>query len=189
MSECIVLGLGSNRTYNGLSCTELLSEACTMLSSFIEKIRFSSVYKSRAMYLEDQDDFYNMAAAGFFNGSPEELLEKIHQIENKLGRNRSLEVRNGSRSMDIDIELFGKHKIHTETLIVPHERLLERAFVLKPLLEILRKDADNFSNGTCSGARDALEGQFLYGTDFLEECVLSESVSSQKIELFCKPVA
>ena len=189
MSECVVLGLGSNKPYKDTEPVELLKKACTMLSSFIENISFSSVYKSRAMYLENQDDFYNMAAAGFFDGTPEELLEKIHEIENKLGRDRSREVRNGARSMDIDIELFGKHKIGTEELTVPHERLLERAFVLKPLLEILQKDADNFSNGICSGARPALEGQFLYDTDFLEECVLSESVSSQKIELFCGPVA
>ena len=44
--------------------------------------------------------------------------------------------------MDIDIELFGNQTVKKENLVIPHERLLERAFVLAPFLEVLQKNAD-----------------------------------------------
>ena len=75
------------------------------------------------------------------SGTPDSLLEKIHSIEQKFGRDRSLEVRNGPRSLDIE-ELFGNQTVKKENLVIPHERLLERAFVLAPFLEVLQKNAD-----------------------------------------------
>ena len=70
------------------------------------------------------------------------LAYEEQRIEQKFGRDRSLEVRNGPRSLDIDIELFGNQTVKKENLVIPHERLLERAFVLAPFLEVLQKNAD-----------------------------------------------
>ena len=70
------------------------------------------------------------------------MLDDIHQIEAKFGRNRKKEIRNGPRTLDIDIELFGNQIIKTNTLEIPHIRIKERAFVLKPMLEILPNLAD-----------------------------------------------
>ena len=150
----VALGLGSNKGFGGRSPVQLLAGAAAELSKALDGLEFSAVYKTRAMYYEDQDDFYNMAALGFLNapaaaddgGSQKaafELLDAIHKIEAAFGRDRSREIRNGPRSMDIDIELYGSQKIDAEDLIVPHQRLKERAFVLVPLVEILAKDADN----------------------------------------------
>ncbi len=148
----VALGLGSNKGFDGRSPVQLLVGAAAELSKALEGLEFSGVYKTRAMYYEDQDDFYNMAALGFLNvddsggGSPKaafDLLDAIHKIEARFGRDRSREIRNGPRSLDIDIELYGSKKIDAENLIVPHPRLKERAFVLVPLVEILAKDADN----------------------------------------------
>lgn len=101
------------------------------------------------MYVADQDDFYNMAVSGRTELSVHELLSKIHEIEAELGRDRKNEIRNGPRSIDIDIELFGNEEIHfsdssdpMKNLEVPHPRIYERAFVLIPLLEVLPPDAD-----------------------------------------------
>ncbi|MCR5762815.1 MAG: 2-amino-4-hydroxy-6-hydroxymethyldihydropteridine diphosphokinase [Treponema sp.] len=142
----IVLGLGSNRSYGGKSPIELLSSACSELSLRVQDMKISSIYKTKALYLTEQDDFYNMVVAGKFEGSAYELLEFIHSVENRHGRNRSKEVRNGPRPLDIDIELFGEQVIHEKDLIVPHERLEERAFVLVPLVEILPSYAEKYKD-------------------------------------------
>jgi 2-amino-4-hydroxy-6-hydroxymethyldihydropteridine diphosphokinase len=140
----VVLGLGSNKTFNGISPLQNLHNAYLELSSLILDIIPSSVYITKAMYVEDQNDFFNMAVLGFVSDdkSPFELLNEIHIIEEKLGRNRSTEIRFGPRSIDIDIELFGDDKIETENLIVPHPRIKERAFVLVPTIEVLKNTAD-----------------------------------------------
>ena len=140
----VLLGLGSNKGYNDFTPLELLQKACKELSKILDSPRFSSVYKTRAMYVEDQDDFYNMTACGFVydNLSPQELLKQINNIEAEYGRDRSNEIRFGPRPLDIDIELFGDETINTPDLQIPHPRIAERAFVLVPALEILTDSAD-----------------------------------------------
>jgi 2-amino-4-hydroxy-6-hydroxymethyldihydropteridine diphosphokinase len=117
-----------------------------MIASFLPGMICSPVYRTAAMYVENQDDFYNMVVSGSFDGTPRELLDKIHAVEKSLGRDRSLEFRNGPRSLDVDIELFGNLVVHETDLIIPHERFFERAFVLVPLLDILRENADSNRN-------------------------------------------
>lgn len=95
------------------------------------------------MYVTDQEDFFNMVVSGNYSGTPHQLLDQIHLVEAEYGRDRSKEIRNGPRSLDIDIELFGNLKVNETDLIIPHERMCERAFVLKPLVEVLKKSADD----------------------------------------------
>ena len=140
----VLLGLGSNRPYKSYTSLELLSFARKELLSVLLECEFSSVYRTKAMYYENQQDFYNMVAAGYVNDdkNPFELLKTINQIEAKYGRDRKKEFRNGPRSLDIDIELFGDDVVCTQVLEIPHKRLCERAFVLIPSLEVLTKPAD-----------------------------------------------
>ncbi|MDD5776164.1 MAG: 2-amino-4-hydroxy-6-hydroxymethyldihydropteridine diphosphokinase [Treponema sp.] len=140
----VILGLGSNRNYNGLTSLQILSKACASLSEILSFITLSSVYISKPMYYENQDNFYNMALSGFLDDDilPEVLLEKIHLIEKEFGRNREKEIRNGPRSLDIDIEYIEGISLNTENLKIPHPKIKERAFVLVPVLEILDKTAD-----------------------------------------------
>ena len=140
----VLLGLGSNRSYNGKTPIELLDCAKKELMKVLENMRFSSVYKTKAMYVEDQEDFYNMAAVGYISDDFDSfnLLKIINDIEAKYGRNRDKEIRFGPRSLDIDIELFGNDKINAENLQIPHPRVEERAFVLIPAIEILTDSAD-----------------------------------------------
>ncbi len=138
----VFLGLGSNRTYGNLSCRQLLDMAVEKIGSFSTVLSVSSIYRTAAMYVTDQEDFHNMVVQVEYEGSPESLLKKTQAVEASLGRDRSREIRFGPRSMDIDIEIFGDLKVSTPDLVIPHERICERAFVLKPLLEILNKDAD-----------------------------------------------
>lgn len=62
------------------------------------------------------------------------LLEALHEIEEALGRERS--VPNAPRTIDIDIILFGDETWDTPVLQIPHPRFLEREFVMVPLLEV-----------------------------------------------------
>ncbi len=138
----VLIGLGSNRPYKNLDCIHLLASACKRMQSFLHNFSPSSVYKTAPMYLKEQNDFYNMTAGALYEGSAESLLEELHKVEKEFGRNRKYEVRNGERSLDLDIEFFGMQKINLPDLIVPHERIFERAFVLKPFLELLSENAD-----------------------------------------------
>ncbi|MCH5282886.1 MAG: 2-amino-4-hydroxy-6-hydroxymethyldihydropteridine diphosphokinase [Treponema sp.] len=135
----VALGLGSNKKFSALRPEEILGGAVFELSKILRGVEISSVYRTKAMYVLEQDDFYNMALAGFLDEgiSARDLLEKIHEIEASFGRDREKEIRFGPRPLDIDIEFFGNQKISEPDLQIPHPRLKERAFVLIPLLEVL----------------------------------------------------
>ena len=72
--------------------------------------------------------------------SEREILKIINKIEAELDRKR--EIRWGSRTIDIDILLFSNKKIDETDLIIPHKEMLNRLFVLIPLIEIY--DGDYF---------------------------------------------
>ena len=100
----------------------------------IEVERISSVYETAAVGFTDQADFLNIAVYVKTIHSPSEMLEICQSIENELGRVR--EFRWGPRIIDLDILLYNHENIETESLIVPHPRMYERAFVLVPLIDI-----------------------------------------------------
>lgn len=142
--KTVILGLGSNKNYNKVEPIYLLRMAIDELAKIAVQIECSSIYCTKPMYVEDQDYFFNMVVVlkVLDNTEPHKLLEKIHKIESLLGRDRSKEVRFGPRSIDIDIEYFDDQIVKTMDLEIPHPRLKERAFVLKPMLEILSKCSD-----------------------------------------------
>lgn len=78
--------------------------------------------------------FLNAAAALSTELEPLALLDVLLRIEQSLGRRRS--VRNAPRQIDLDLLLFGDQVITSGRLLLPHPRLHERAFVLRPLEEI-----------------------------------------------------
>jgi 2-amino-4-hydroxy-6-hydroxymethyldihydropteridine diphosphokinase len=66
--------------------------------------------------------------------SPRQLLDIAHTIEAKAGRIRT--VRNGPRTLDVDVLLIGDLRLSEPDLVVPHQRLSERSFVLAPLEDL-----------------------------------------------------
>lgn len=140
----VALGLGSNRKWNSFDSVSLLRKACTALDGILSGTVVSSVYRTKPMYVENQEPFYNMVLCGFVSDdtTARSLLDSVHRIEASLGRDRSREIRNGPRSVDIDIEFFGDSVVSEPDLQIPHPRIKERAFVLIPLLEISDKFAD-----------------------------------------------
>jgi len=126
----VYLGLGSNlgdREANLVMALDLLSQRLR-----IKKV--SSVYQTDPLGNVEQPRFLNQVCEAETNLSPQELLMLAKGIERKLGRR--LTRPNAPRPMDIDILLYGDKVIDTPELVVPHPRLVERAFVLIPLAEI-----------------------------------------------------
>lgn len=68
--------------------------------------------------------------------SPRDLLAALQEIERSLGRNRAREERWGPRTCDLDILIMGEVVLATAELTIPHPRMHERTFVLKPFAEI-----------------------------------------------------
>lgn len=65
--------------------------------------------------------------------SPLELLDTLKDIESKLGRIKTVE--NGPRTIDLDILMYDRESVNNERLVIPHKRMFEREFVLRPLCE------------------------------------------------------
>ncbi len=97
----------------------------------------SSIYETEPRDVPDQPWFLNLAVACEKPKFPLQFLQRLQRIERELGRTRgAATLRRGPRTIDIDILLFGSVTIHTPQLVIPHPRMLERRFVLEPLLEI-----------------------------------------------------
>ena len=82
-----------------------------------------------------QPNYLNAALKISTNFSPLVLLNKLKKIENILGR--ILTVRFGPRAIDLDILLYGDKLMRNKFLIIPHPRMFDRDFVIKPLIEVL----------------------------------------------------
>ena len=133
----IFLGLGSNmgdRYQNLKKGIDLLNN-----HPHIWVINQSHVYQSAPLYHKNQEDFYNMVVEIDTNLIPVDLLTQIKKIEKKAGRD-SKSKKNMPRILDIDILAIGDLQIHSGLLEVPHLRISERKFVLKPWKDI----ASNF---------------------------------------------
>lgn len=98
-------------------------------------IDISSYYESEPAYFEDQDLFVNTVVLMRTGLPPQELLTYLQAIENSLGRVRT--QKNGPRTCDLDILDYQGYVSDLEALTLPHPLLLERDFVVKPLLELL----------------------------------------------------
>lgn len=98
-------------------------------------IDIASYYESEPAYFEDQDLFVNTVVLIRTGLPPQELLTYLQAIENSLGRVRT--QKNGPRTCDLDILDYQGYVSDLEVLTLPHPLLLERDFVVKPLLELL----------------------------------------------------
>lgn len=112
-----------------------LQRALELIETEIGRIvQVSRIYWTKAWGLEEQPDFLNQAIEAQTELEPEQVLEKILQIEQEMGRERRIKW--GERLIDIDILFYEDQIIQTERLTVPHPFMQERNFVLAPLVEI-----------------------------------------------------
>lgn len=130
----IYLGLGSNQGNRH----SLLEQAITLIAEEVGPIvTCSSFLETEPWGFHSEHLFLNAVVAVSSDLSPWEVLKVTQKIEKRLGRKKkSAGGHYQDRPIDIDILLYDDLVIHEKKLSIPHPRLLERPFVVKPLLEI-----------------------------------------------------
>ena len=94
----------------------------------------SNIYETDPVGYDDQDDFLNIVVELETEFNADNLLGAALGIEAGLGRVRT--IKNGPRIIDIDLLLYERETSNSNTLALPHPRMMERNFVLKPLLDL-----------------------------------------------------
>lgn len=132
MKNIAYIGMGSNMEdrFNYLKQGILL--LCKEKN--ITLTNLSSIYETAPVGYTEQAAFLNMVVEVETTYNPQELLSCLQKIEATCHRERI--IRWGPRTLDLDILLYNNEDIKEENLSVPHPRILERAFVLAPLVEI-----------------------------------------------------
>lgn len=103
----------------------------------IRLLRVSPVYESAAEgFQEPAPPFLNGAVELEAGCSSKELLDILLRVENELGRVRLSRTEYQSRTIDLDLLLFGGEIRKNDRLIVPHPRMTQRGFVLRPLADL-----------------------------------------------------
>ncbi len=114
--------------------------------------RASSLYRSEPLGDPGQPWYVNAVAEHRTARSPRELLDWLQALERRAGRPRE-RPRWAARVLDLDLLLYGDWEIRAPGLIIPHEGLAERRFVLEPLAELA---PDALDPRTGRSARDLL---------------------------------
>lgn len=132
--ESVYIGLGSNLGDRHAH----LAGAVAALSSHaqIDSLRASRAWESEPWGDADQPRYLNAVAQLHTTLPPLDLLDLLFGIERAHGRVRASDRRNGPRTLDLDLLLYGARVIDLPQLCVPHPRLAQRAFVLLPLAEL-----------------------------------------------------
>lgn len=126
------LGLGSNMGDKKAYLDEAIEKLDHSRGCSVEKV--SSYLVTEPYGGVEQDDFLNACLVLRTLLSPEELLERMHEIEQEAHRERIIHW--GPRTLDLDILLYDDLVMETKDLIIPHIEMHKREFVLKPLCEI-----------------------------------------------------
>jgi len=124
------------------------------MEGFAEILGFSKLYRSKPYGFADQPSFVNAAARIRTTLSPKELLTKLQETERALGKKVIRE--NGPRVIDLDLLLYEDLVLDTNELQLPHPGILERDFVLRPLLDLNPELTHPSWSGT--SIKQALEG-------------------------------
>lgn len=126
----VYIALGSNlgdREHN-------LRRALRLLPPLVQVEAISALYESTPQPPAPPPDYLNAACRAATELAPHELLRHLQDIERRLGRTRG--PRWSPRPIDLDIVLYDGLVLEDSDLVIPHPRLLERNFVLQPLLDL-----------------------------------------------------
>jgi len=130
MSKLAYLSLGSNVGDRDSH----LREAIRRLETVGRVTAVSSFYETEPVEVTDQAWFLNCAVVLETTKAPERLMTELLEIEQEMGRRRTLDK--GPRGIDMDILLFGDAIVKSLALTIPHPAMQQRRFVLEPLAEI-----------------------------------------------------
>lgn len=126
----VYIGLGSNLG-DRVAC---LREAVSRLSAIITIEKVSQLYVAAPLGYVRDDAFINAVVSGKTSLKPLDLLEQLQDVEKAMGRRPGVQY--GPRPIDLDILFYDAVQIESRKLAIPHPRIAQRAFVLRPLVEI-----------------------------------------------------
>ena len=150
------LGLGANLGRP----RETFDRALILISEFAEITSVSRLYRSEPYGFSDQPPFVNAAARISTHLPALELLDQLQSVERTLGKKVIRE--NGPRIIDIDLLLYDELELSSEELTLPHPGILQRDFVLLPLIDLdpgLRNP--QWGAKTLKSALDGLQERFV----------------------------
>ena len=128
----VFIGLGSNLGDREEYIIKAIN--CLKETSDINVEKISTIIETEPQDAAGQGKYLNAVIKLETNLAALELLKKLQNIEDSLGRVRTF--KNASRTIDLDILLYGEEVIDRSELKIPHQRMFERKFVIEPLLEI-----------------------------------------------------
>ena len=130
-SVSVFVGIGSNLGDAQSHVERALAQLATLKHTALAAT--SSLFRTAPLEA-DGDDYINAVVRLDTQLSAAELLQALQALEQAAGRERP--YANAPRTLDLDLLLYGQQIIATDALMVPHPRMLQRAFVLIPLLQI-----------------------------------------------------
>ena len=145
------IGLGSNLG----DSQQILAEAFHQLAG-LGAVQASKLYHSPPMGPQDQPPYYNAVVKLLTDLAPLDLLDQLQKFEQQSGRVRLRHW--GERTLDLDLLFYGQEKIHHPRLTVPHVGVMQRDFVLIPLLDL----DINFH----------IDGKYIKDTDVVQQSTL-----------------
>jgi 2-amino-4-hydroxy-6-hydroxymethyldihydropteridine diphosphokinase len=128
------VGVGSNLGDREATIRAALAELGA--APGVEVVAVSTLEETEPVGYLDQPRFLNGAAELRTELPPRDLLELLLRLEARFGRDRSAAPPQGPRTLDLDLLLYGSERIDEPGLVLPHPRLQEREFVLRPLAEL-----------------------------------------------------
>ena len=135
MAAHAFIGLGSNLAHPRRQLAKALARIDAVPG--VQVLRVSPHYRTAPIGGMPQPDYVNAVALVSTSLAPRALLARLLAIERKQHRRRDPSTpRNAPRTLDLDLLLYGARRIRSPQLMLPHPRMHERAFVLRPLCDI-----------------------------------------------------
>ena len=125
----VIIALGSNIGNFKIN----FHNAIELISKFGQIKSIGNIYVSKPYGLKEQNNFFNTAIEILTTCQPMELMLKLQNVEKKLIKNKK--IPNGPRKIDLDIIFFGSKVVKNSQIQIPHPRVMDRDFVLKPICD------------------------------------------------------
>lgn len=150
------IGIGSN-----IDAERNIKKCINLLKAGFSIIKISNFYETKPYGYKNQPNFINLAIKIKTAIKPVELLKKLQSAENNLGKKRI--IKNGPRTIDLDILIYGSEIIDGKNLTIPHKGLFERDFMLTPLLDIAPEIIDPITKKKAKYLKESIKYRQIIG--------------------------